>query len=141
MNRWLLILTVLLFWMYFYFLILAFVLQWPSFHCEILNCCLNSHWLSFKLKSRCSFSTHSMYLFFCWFKWFLMIIQEMFHGKISLVVSAAASEFVGGTRLELMYISVNIRSSLIHFRGFQLLVLLLYLKEICKSFLPFIPIE
>ena len=70
-----------------------------------------------------------------------MIIQDMFHGKISLVVSAAASEFVGGTMLELMYISVNIRSSLIHFRGFQLLVLLLYLKEICKSFLPFIPIE
>ena len=41
--------------------------------------------------------------------------------------SAAASEFCGsGFRLELMYISLilNIRSSLTHLHGFQLLVLL-----------------
>ena len=43
-----------------------------------------------------------------------------------LGASAAASEFVSGFRLELMYISIieNIRSSLIHHHGFQLLVLL-----------------
>ena len=40
--------------------------------------------------------------------------------------SAALVNFVNGFRLELMYISLieNIRSSLIHFHGFQLLVLL-----------------
>ena len=38
----------------------------------------------------------------------------------------AALNFVNGFRLELMYISLieNIRSSLIHLHGFQLLVLL-----------------
>ena len=43
-----------------------------------------------------------------------------------LGASAAASEFVSGFRLELMYISIieNIRSSLAHLHGFQLLVLL-----------------
>ena len=43
-----------------------------------------------------------------------------------LGASAAASEFSEGFRLELMYISLieNIRSSFIHFHGFQLLVLL-----------------
>ena len=40
--------------------------------------------------------------------------------------AAAASEFCGGFRLELINISLieNIRSSLIHLHGFQLLVLL-----------------
>ena len=43
-----------------------------------------------------------------------------------LGASAAASEFVSGFRLELMYIYhiENIRSSLIHLHGFQLLELL-----------------
>ena len=38
--------------------------------------------------------------------------------------SAAASEFVSGSRLELMYISLIVNICLIHFHGFQLLVLL-----------------
>ena len=44
-----------------------------------------------------------------------------------LSASAAASEFVSGVRLELMYISLieSIRSSLTHLQGFQLLVQLL----------------
>ena len=43
-----------------------------------------------------------------------------------LGASAAASEFLSGFRLELMYISVieNIRSILTHLHGFQLLVVL-----------------
>ena len=43
-----------------------------------------------------------------------------------LSASAAASDFVSGFRLELMYISLieSIRSSLTYLHGFQLLVLL-----------------
>ena len=49
-----------------------------------------------------------------------------------LGASAAASEFVSGFELELMYIYLieNIRPSLIHLHGFQLLVLLLQFIEI-----------
>ena len=45
---------------------------------------------------------------------------------MKLSVSAAACEFCDWFRLESMYISLiaSIRSSLTHFRGFQLLVLL-----------------
>ena len=53
---------------------------------------------------------------------------EMFHGRISLnlVLLLLLVNFVSGFRLELMYIYhiKNIRSSLIHLHGFQLLVLL-----------------
>ena len=52
----------------------------------------------------------------------------MFHGRISLnlVLLLLLVNFVSGFRLELMYIYhiENIRSSLIHLHGFQLLVLL-----------------
>ena len=55
-----------------------------------------------------------------------VIIREMFHGRISfnLVLMLLLVNFVSGFRLELMYISLieNIRSSLIHLHGFQLLV-------------------
>ena len=57
-----------------------------------------------------------------------VIILEMFHGSISLnsVFLLLLVNFVSWFRLELMYISLieNIRSILIHLRGFQLLVLL-----------------
>ena len=57
-----------------------------------------------------------------------VIIWEMFHGRISLslVLLLLLVNFLRGFRLELMYISLmeNIRSSLIHLHGFQLLVLL-----------------
>ena len=57
-----------------------------------------------------------------------VIIRQMFHGRIylNLVLLLLLVNFVSGFRLELMYISLieNIRSSLIHLHGFQLLVLL-----------------
>ena len=57
-----------------------------------------------------------------------VIIWEIFHGRISLnsVFLLLLVDFVSGFRLELTYISLieNIRSSLTHHHGFQLLVLL-----------------
>ena len=57
-----------------------------------------------------------------------VIIWEMFHGRIflNLVLLLLLVNFVSGFRLELMYIYhiENIRPSLIHLHGFQLLVLL-----------------
>ena len=65
---------------------------------------------------------------------------KMFHGRISLnlVLLLLLVNFVSGFRLELMYIYhiENIRSSLIHLHGFQLLVLLPYFIEITFSFVP-----
>ena len=56
-----------------------------------------------------------------------VIICERFQGRIylNLVLLLLLVNFVGGFRLELMYISLNegIRSSLTHLHGFQLLVL------------------
>ena len=58
----------------------------------------------------------------------------MFHGRISLnsVLLLLLVNFVSGFRLELRYISLieNIRSSLTHLHGFQLLVLLPQFIEI-----------
>ena len=61
----------------------------------------------------------------------------MFHGRISLnlVPLLLLPNFVSGSRLEFMYMSlrstnINIRSSLIHLHGFQLLVPLPWLNEI-----------
>ena len=58
------------------------------------------------------------------------IISEMLHGKISInlvLLLLLLVDFLSGFRLEFMYISLieNIRSSLTHLDGFQLLVLLL----------------
>ena len=61
----------------------------------------------------------------------------MFNGCITLnlVLLLLLVNFVSGFRLELMYISliVNIRSSLFHFHGFQLIVLLPLSIEITFS--------
>ena len=58
----------------------------------------------------------------------------MFHGRLSLnlLFLLLVLNFVSGSRLELMYLSliVNIRSRLIRLHGFQLLVLLPLLIEI-----------
>ena len=63
-----------------------------------------------------------------------VIISEMFHGRISLksVLLLLTVNIGSGFRLELMYISlvVSIRSTLVHLHGFQLHVLLSYVKEI-----------
>ena len=57
-----------------------------------------------------------------------VIIWEMVYGRISsnLLLLLMLQNFLNGIRLEIMYMPliVNIRSSLIHFHDFQLLVLL-----------------
>ena len=61
------ILTVLLFWIYLFLLMLIFILQWLSLHWEILIMLLSSfHWLSIKFTAGCPVLLHSLWLFLCW---------------------------------------------------------------------------
>ena len=86
-------LTVLLFWIYFFFLTPVFVLQWFFFHWEILIILLSQ--FSLALQQTQSRMPH----FIAWLMTILMligmvfviIIRKMFHGIISLSASAAAS--------------------------------------------------
>ena len=123
------ILTVLLFWIYLFLLMLVFVLQWLSLYWEILT-----EWLSQFPLNFCQ-TPREMPCFIALLMTILVligtvfvIIWEMFHGTISLnlVLLLLLVNFVSGFRFELMYISliINIRSSLTYLHGFQLLVLL-----------------
>ena len=93
---------------------------WLSLHLEILIMLLSQFPLTFWLFSWWLGRDH--------FRDVFVITWEMFHGRISLnsVLLLLLVNFVSGFRLELMCISLieNIRSSLIHLHGFQLLVLL-----------------
>ena len=121
--------TVLLFWIYLFLLMLVLVLQGLSFLWEILMK-LSRFPLTFlqTLKGMTLFFTKLitiLVLIGTVFK----IIWEMFNGRLSLnlvLLLLLLLNYVSGFRLELMYISliVNVRSSLIHLHGFQLLVLL-----------------
>ena len=122
------ILIALLFWIYFFHLSLyLFYNAFPSIGKFWSCCCLSFHWLSIQFTTGCPISSHSLWLFSCWLRFFV-IIWEMFNGRISLnsVLLLLRVTFVSEFRLELMYISVteNIRSSLTYLHGFQLLVLL-----------------
>ena len=65
-----LILIVLLFWIYILLLMLVFVLQWLSFHWEILIILLSQFPLTFnQIQNGCSISLHSLWLFSCWLGW------------------------------------------------------------------------
>ena len=57
------ILTVLLFWIYFALLTLVFVLQWLSFHWEILIMLLSQFPLTFIFTKGCPISLHYSWLF------------------------------------------------------------------------------
>ena len=109
-------LTILLFWIYFFLLILVFVLQWLSFHWGIQIMLLSQFPFTF-----CQ-TQNEMPISFCSLVIVLVIvlligmvfviIGEMFHGRISLK-SVPLVNFVSGLRLELINISHhNIRSSL-----------------------------
>ena len=128
------ILIVQLFWIYFFLLMLAFVLQW-----------LSLHWETLMLLSQLPLTFHQIHTgifhFITQFMTILMlirmvftIISEMFHWRISLslVLLLLPGNFVSGFRLELMYMSLieNVRSSLTPAHGFQLLVLLPQFTEI-----------
>ena len=102
------ILTVLLFWISFFLLMLVRVLQWLSLHLEIL----------IKFSSQIPLTFHHFHNGMPRFITFLMTIfvligsvfvitWEMFHGRISLnSMFLLLVNFVGGFRLELMYISL-----------------------------------
>ena len=137
LNRWLTFLlesltvtpTVLLFWISFFLPTQVFVLQWLSLYREILIMLLSQFPLTFhNIHSgmSCFIALLMTILVLIWMV--LVLIREMFHGRISLnsVLLLLLVNFVSGFRLELIYISLmeNIRSSLIHLHGFQLLVLL-----------------
>ena len=122
------ILTFLLFWIYLFLLTLVFAPQRLSLHWKILM-----------LLSQFPFAFHKIHNKMPGFIILLMtivaltgmvfgVICEMFHRRISLnsVLLLLLVNFVSGFRLGLMYISLieNIKSSLIHLHGFQLLVLL-----------------
>ena len=129
-------LNVLLVWISFFILTLAFILQWlpPSIGTFWSRRFLSFHWLFVKLTKQYPVSYHSLLLFSCWLGWSSYIIWAMFHGRISLnsVLLLLLVNLTSGSRLELMDISliVSIRSSLTYLHCFELLVLLSQFVEI-----------
>ena len=120
------ILTVLLFCIYFFSLMLVFVLQWISHYWEILIMLLSFHWLSIIFTR--GYSIALLMTILVLIGAVFAIIWEMFHGTISLkwMLLLLLVNFMSGFRLKLMYISLirSIRASLIHLTAFQRLVLL-----------------
>ena len=119
-------LTMLFFWIYFFFLMLVFVLQWLSLHWEILIILLSQFPLTFHQ------TQNQMPRFIAWLMTILvligmvfMIIWEMFHGRISLnsVLLLLLANFVSGLKMQLMYISLilSTRWNLTHLHGFHFL--------------------
>ena len=83
----------------------------------------------FRLKRGCSFLLYRWLIIFMLIEVVFVIIKEMFHGRMSvksIPLLLLVMNFVSGYRLELILTSFikNIRPSLIHIYGFQLLVLL-----------------
>ena len=129
------ILTVLLFCIYFFLLTLVFVLQWLSLHQQILIMLMPQFPLTFHHNHNGIPHCIAMLMAtFVLIGMVFMIIWEMFHWMISLnsVLLLLVVNFVSGFGLELMYICLleSIRSSLSHLNGFQLLVLLAWFIEI-----------
>ena len=129
------ILTVLLFCIYFFLLTLVFVLQWFSLHQQILIMLMPQFPLTFHHNHNGIPHCIAMLMAtFVLIGMVFMIIWEMFHWMISLnsVLLLLLVNFVSGFRLESMYICLleSIRSSLSHLNGFQLLVLLAWFIEI-----------
>ena len=124
-------------------------LPWPAYRALldpllILN--IPSVWLKgFKLCLTITRKQQSLYLHFYWFSFkfkreypfWEIFLKIDFCGRISLSLAflLLIVTFVGGSRLELMYISL-IRSGPFHLCGFQLLVLLPWLIEITNYFVP-----
>ena len=108
-----------------FLLTLAFVLQQPSLHCEILIMLLSQFPSTF-------FQTQKRMPLFIAQLMTSRLRNVLCDDIFKLCASVAAAEFLSGSRLELMYVSliVNIMSSLTHLHGFQLLALLPQLIEI-----------
>ena len=117
------ILTVLLFWNYFFLLTLLFVLQWLSLNCEILIMFLAQFPLTF----------HHIHNGMPHFISLLVTICDhlrdvSWEDIFKFSASAAASEFCKwvqvGIDVCIPHRKESIRSSFTHFHGFQLFVLL-----------------
>ena len=113
---------------------IAFVLHWLSLHWEILIM-LSQFPMTFQLiRNRMPHFIALLMSILVLIGMVFVIISEMLHGMIylNLVLLLLLVNFVSGVRLKLMYISLieNIRSSLIHLHGFQLVVLLPQFIEI-----------
>ena len=103
------ILTVLLFWNYFFLLTLVFVLQWLSLNCKILIMFLAQFPLTFHpIHNGMPHFISLLVTILVLIEMVFVIIWEMFHGKISLnsVLLLLLVNFVSGFRLELMYVSL-----------------------------------
>ena len=137
LHRWLtfllgsqtVILTVLLFWIYLFLLMLVFVLQWLSLHWGILIMLLFQFPLTFpQIHNTMPTFIAQLLPILVLIEMVFVIISEMFLRRISLklVLLLLLVNFVTEFRLKLMYISLmeNIRSRLNHLHGFQQLVLL-----------------
>ena len=128
--------TVLLFWIYFFFLMLVCVLQWLSCNWEMLTTLLSQFPLSFhQIRSRIPHFVVWLITTLRLRGMVFVIIWEIFYVRISFKsASAVASEFCEWVQVE--SIIVSIRPSFTYLHGFQLLVLLLQL-----SLILFVPTE
>ena len=129
------ILIVLLFRTYFFLLMLIFVLQWLSLNWEILIMFLSQFPLAFhQIHIEMTHVITQLLTILVLIGTVFVIAWEIFHRSISLnlVLLLLLVNSVNWFRLEFMYISLieNIRLSLTHLHGFQLLALLSWLKEI-----------
>ena len=103
-------LTVWLFWIYFILLMLTFVPQWPSLHWKILIKFLSQFPLNFhRIHNRIPHFIALLMTIFVLIRMVFVIIWGIFYRKISLnsVLLLLLVNFVSGSRLELLYISLR----------------------------------
>ena len=96
-------LTILLFWIYFFFLTLAFVLQWLSLHWEILIMLFSQFPLTlYHIHNEMPHFIAFLLIILMLTGMAFIIILEMFHGRISLtsVLLLLLVNFMSGFRLE-----------------------------------------
>ena len=103
-------LTVWLFWIYFILLMLTFVPQWPSLHWKILIKFLSQFPLNFhRIHNRIPHFIALLMTILVLIEMVFVIIWGIFYRKISLnsVLLLLLVNFVSGSRLELLYISLR----------------------------------
>ena len=134
-------LTVLAFWISLFLLGLAFVLEWFSLYWEILIMLLSHFPLTFHyIHNRMPRFIALRVNFLVLTRIFFGIIWEKFHESISLnsLFLLLLVSFVGGFRLELMYISLieSIRSNLTLLHVFSWLCYSHISQKLLFSFVP-----
>ena len=121
------ILIVLLFWIYIFLLTLVFVLQWHCSIGKVWSCCCRVS-IDFPSNSQQDLPFHCIAHDYSCADWDGLCdhLRDVPWENIFKPVVLLLVNFVSGFMLELMYISLieNIRPSLTHLYGYQLLVLL-----------------